>query len=185
MTGSLNKPVLGWSALSFAGFLALCGVVSGCCIPTIPKHYPAQLPALVPGVEETGIRGPASDRLPGPHPLEPEIAGRYSDKGDAMSPSGKELGRVSLTQILHWKDAHVAATATNVDSVEVIGPKHDRRHVFTRQPWQPENPRLERQRRFARPVRSSYQSSRRSCRSRLTDNVHWVNSVSWRLPPIA
>ena len=50
-----------------------------------------------------------------------------------MSPSGKELGQVSLAQILHWKDAHVAATAKNVDSVEVSGPKED---VIEIQSWQ-------------------------------------------------
>ena len=131
MTGRKNKPIFGWTALRFSGLAALCGVVCSCS--PIP-NYPAQFPALALSAEETAVRHPPLDRPLVPQPLKcPNIAGRYSDKGRALSPNGKELGQISLTQILHWNDPRIAATATNADTVVVIGPEED---VIEIQSWQ-------------------------------------------------
>jgi hypothetical protein len=65
----------------------------------------------------------------------PDIGGRYSDKGISISPDGKELGEVSLTQILHEKYFNKALNFMNADTIEVIGPEHDAIEI---QSWQGE-----------------------------------------------
>jgi hypothetical protein len=95
----------------------LCFFTSGCA--ALP-NYPSQLSPLVPGDERA-----FSDC--------PDIAGRYSDRGIVISPEGKDLGYVSLTQIFHEKDSGGAANLTNADTVMVIGPEKDRLEI---QSWQ-------------------------------------------------
>ena len=63
----------------------------------------------------------------------PDISGRYSAKGIAISPDGKALGEVSLTQILHEKSYDKVLTLKNADTVAVIGPKQDAIEI---QSWQ-------------------------------------------------
>lgn len=99
--------------------VVLCAIfcLSGCA--GIPK-YPSQLPPLVQAETNTEVC--------------PDISGRYADKGISISPEGKELGEVSLTEIIHQeKYLWNPKKRTNADRVVVIGPKAD---TFAIQSWQ-------------------------------------------------
>jgi len=74
----------------------------GCAV--IPND-PPQLSSLVPGDTKT-------DAVP-------DIAGCNSDKGIVISPEGKSLGHVSLTQILYENDADRVANLTNAEDEQV------------------------------------------------------------------
>jgi hypothetical protein len=110
-----------------AWLTAIC--MTGCAV--IPD-YPSQFPPLVSMVENTGPRT-SLDRLFIPHQLEcSEIAGRYSDKGIAITPNGNSLGPVSLTRILHERRNPIVASPETADTIVVIGPEQD---VLKIQSW--------------------------------------------------
>jgi len=72
---------------------------------TVIPNDPSQLSPLVPGDTKADVF--------------PDIAGYNSDKKIVISPEGKSLGYVSLTQILYENDSDRAANLTNADDEQV------------------------------------------------------------------
>lgn len=96
--------------LSLIGFAILC--LYSCA--TIPE-YPSQLPILIKADERISQC--------------PTIAGRYWDEGVSVSVDGKNLGKISLTQLIHGLTSDISAA----DQVVVVGPPNDLSEV---QSWQ-------------------------------------------------
>ena len=114
-----RKQIRCWIILPLVLFAAMH--LAGCA--EIPD-YPSQYPPLVPMIENTDPRLPA-DRIINPYDMKcVELSGRYSDQGTAITPKGKSLGQVSLTQILHGKDLS-SKSIMAADAVVIIGPKQE------------------------------------------------------------